>query len=260
MQALRALVQYLLMLAVALPLGLMFEKTPLNVELFTSINSMMPNLGGATFWAWMTSLGDTSVAVTLIWLLLPKNPQSLVRLSFAFILGSLLSPTIKHYFDYPRPLAVLGDSVMVVGPSLQTHGYISGHTLTAFLVAALVVYSYQTWWVWGAILVAALVGISRIMVGAHWPCDVFIGALVGWGAGQLAKYLADALPSAAEKIFSLLGMLLLLIAIAYLAAGKMSNLQPVIVFWQGFSAFALLMLLPQARQSFANLLHRKRTL
>jgi membrane-associated phospholipid phosphatase len=247
LRVLRALALYVLMLAVILPLGLMFEKSNFNQMIFTSMNSLTPAIGGPVFWAWMTSLGDTSVAVVLIWLCLPKNSQALVRLSFVFVLGSILSPVIKHYFDYPRPFAILGNSVVVVGPTLQTHGFVSGHTLTAFLVAALVFYSYQTRWVFCAVLVAALVGISRIMVGAHWPADVLIGALVGWGAGILAINLANAIPLKSEKYIAFLGMALLLIAIAFLVLGKMANISVVVYFWQGFSILALLMLFPSVR-------------
>lgn len=256
-RVLRALALYVLVLAVILPLGLMFEKSNINQVLFSNMNSLTPVIGGSVFWAWMTSLGDTSVAVVLIWLFLPKNPQTLVRLSFVFVLGSILSPAIKHYFDYPRPLALLGDAVVVVGPALQTHGFVSGHTLTAFLVAALVFYSYQTRWVYCAVLVAMLVGVSRIMVGAHWPADVLIGALVGWGGGMLAITLANAMSQKAEKYLALLGMALLLIAIVYLALGKMANIRVVIYFWQSFSILALLLLIPAVRTMLARCFLRK---
>ena len=256
-RVLRALALYVLVLAVILPLGLMFEKSNANKLLFTSMNSLTPVIGGSAFWAWMTSLGDTSVAVVLIWLFLPKNSQALVRLSFVFVLGSILSPAIKHYFDYPRPLGVLGDTVVVVGPALQTHGFVSGHTLTAFLVAALVFYSYQTRWVFCAILVAILVGVSRIMVGAHWPADVLIGALVGWGGGMFAITLADAMPQKSEKYLTFLGAVLLLIAIVYLALGKMANIRVVIYFWQCFSILALLLLIPAVRAMLARCFLRK---
>jgi membrane-associated phospholipid phosphatase len=257
---LRALAFYVLMLAVILPLGLMFEKSNANQLIFTSMNSLTPAIGGPIFWAWMTSLGDTSVAVVLIWLCLPKNSQALVRLSFVFVLGSILSPMIKYYFDYPRPLAILGNSVVVVGPTLQTHGFVSGHTLTAFLVAALVFYSYQTRWVFCSVLLASLVGVSRIMVGAHWPADVLIGALVGWGAGILAITLANAIPQKSEKYIAFLSMVLLVLAIAYLALGKMANIPVIIYFWQGFSLIALLMLFPSVRTMLTHWFLRKSNL
>jgi membrane-associated phospholipid phosphatase len=259
-RVLRALALYVLLLAMILPLGLMFEKSNANQLIFSSMNSLTPAIGGPVFWAWMTSLGDTSVAVVLIWLFLPKNSQALVRLSFVFVLGSILSPMIKHYFDYPRPLAILGNSVIVVGPTLQTHGFVSGHTLTAFLVAALIFYSYQTRWVFCAVLVATLVGVSRIMVGAHWPADVLIGALVGWGAGIVAITFANAIPQSTEKYIAFLGIVLLIIAIVYLALGKMANIAVVVYFWQGSSVLALLMLFPSVRAMLSHRLLRKSVL
>jgi hypothetical protein len=41
---------------------------------------------------------------------------------------------------------------------------------------------------------AVLVGISRIVVGAHWPLDVLAGALVGWGAAYCGYWTARKWP------------------------------------------------------------------
>ncbi len=40
------------------------------------------------------------------------------------------------------------------------------------------------------LLLAIFVGISRVVVGIHWPVDVLVGALVGWLGTAVGCYLA----------------------------------------------------------------------
>lgn len=84
-----------------------------------------------------------------------------------------------------------------------------------------------------------------------------IGALVGWGGGMFAITLADAMPQKSEKYLTFLGAVLLLIAIVYLALGKMANIRVVIYFWQCFSILALLLLIPAVRAMLARCFLRK---
>jgi membrane-associated phospholipid phosphatase len=62
----------------------------------------------------------------------------------------------------------------------------SGHTSTAFAVAAVIAGSYpEKWWL-GALSYSAatLVGASRMYDNKHWGSDVFVGALLGWWVGH----------------------------------------------------------------------------
>lgn len=95
----------------------------------------------------------------------------------------------------PRPAALLpAEQILVIGGRVSRHCLPSGHTVSAFAFAG----------VWLAFLsrrrrlpllaLAGLAGFSRIAVGAHWPADVLLGAVVGllaaWGGIKLARYLA----------------------------------------------------------------------
>jgi len=57
-------------------------------------------------------------------------------------------------------------------------GFPSGHTTTVFALAMAIAYLWPKWSVFAWIF-AILVGISRIVIGAHYPSDVMSGAVIG---------------------------------------------------------------------------------
>jgi len=100
----------------------------------------------------------------------------------AGLLAALLSNgVLKPLVHRPRPFAV--DAALdVVGSRPDSGSFPSGHAASC-VAAALVLAS--TWRranaaIWG---VAALVALSRVYLGVHYPTDVIGGALVGWAVG-----------------------------------------------------------------------------
>jgi membrane-associated phospholipid phosphatase len=61
-------------------------------------------------------------------------------------------------------------------------GFPSGHTISAFTVATVIAerYPHPTWVRWVAYGLAGVVGFSRVSVHAHFPSDVFLGAVLGY--------------------------------------------------------------------------------
>ncbi len=110
------------------------------------------------------------------------------RLAIELVLGLLtlwfVVETIKAIADRARPFALLAD-VRVIGWRALGRSFPSGHTAQAFFIAALLAHHFQIMPVAAAGLygLAALVGITRIYVGAHYPRDVVAGGLLGtvWG-------------------------------------------------------------------------------
>jgi undecaprenyl-diphosphatase len=105
------------------------------------------------------------------------RPWVAVMVPAAVVLADLSASGLKQATDRRRPEETLhGIDVLVTTPS--TSAFPSGHASTSF--AAVVVLSVAAPTLAPAIVVlAALVGFSRLYVGVHFPLDVLAGAVLG---------------------------------------------------------------------------------
>ncbi|NDA48186.1 MAG: phosphatase PAP2 family protein [Alphaproteobacteria bacterium] len=104
-------------------------------------------------------------------------------------LSGIFSQLLKHLFGRARPK--LFDMVGAFhfdafSFSARLASFPSGHTVTAFALA-LSLSLFLPRWRWPLLVVAALVGLSRIVLGQHYPSDVFAGALLGLGSVLLLR-------------------------------------------------------------------------
>jgi membrane-associated phospholipid phosphatase len=160
-------------------------------SIFVFINS---NARALPSWSWecITIMGDTLVGFAVVLPYLRRHNKALTAACIAIVLCALCSYLCKIGFDSPRPLGTLpADMVNVIGPALLKSSFPSGHTITAFVLVALMVgYSSSRSVFALALAVGSLIGLSRIAVGAHWPVDVLGGAALGWLCGFAGLHLA----------------------------------------------------------------------
>jgi membrane-associated phospholipid phosphatase len=115
-------------------------------------------------------------------------------LAYEIVLGSLtlwlVVELIKALIRRARPFEDLTQA-RVVGLRAIGRSFPSGHTSQAFFLATLMV--RHTQWGFGLAilfyLLAAVVGVTRMYVGAHYPRDVLAGALLGTVWGILGVYM-----------------------------------------------------------------------
>lgn len=157
-----------------------------NQTVFLAINGAGRDLTPGFLMA-VTLLGNVLAGVALIAPAVAKQPRLLWAALLAAVPATLFVQGGKHLFGWPRPAAVLpADLLHIAGPVLKAMSFPSGHTATAFVFAAVIVgLTHDRRWQAGALVVAVAVGLSRMLVGAHWPIDVLAGAAGGWLCGGL---------------------------------------------------------------------------
>ena len=151
----------------------------------------------------ITSLGSASVLVlittaTIIYFLLVRRWATALLIFVAVAGGQVLSSLLKVGIDRPRPELV---SHLVTETSLS---FPSGHAMLS-AVTYLTLGSLAARFLPGrvakvyvlslSVLVAILVGISRIYLGVHWPSDVLAGWCAGFAWAMLCWLVARLLQS-----------------------------------------------------------------
>lgn len=167
--------------AVAATLFAIVVATGSNRALFHLLNGISHATGAAP-WPYVTILGDTAVAIALFLPFAMRRIDVLWALALSALLATLFVHGIKPLMSMPRPPAVLAaDAITIIGPAHRGNAFPSGHTTTIFVAAGLVWLHVRPLSVRAIVLaVAVLVGLSRAVVGVHWPTDILAGAAGGW--------------------------------------------------------------------------------
>lgn len=187
---------------------------------------------GFIYWCWDKELGKNmgvSIVVGITWNPLFKN----------IVLRR------RPYFDNPgiKCLKPVDSSADIYDISAQGYSFPSGHsTNAAILYGSLPVYKRNRWLTVIGIVLPLLVGVSRVLLGVHYPTDV----LVGWVMGAAIVLLLAWLQRTVKRRW-LLHLILFLTALPgvfyckttdyYTAIGLMAGLFLAIPFEERFVRF-----------------------
>ena len=166
--------------------------------LFYAINRSGP-IAPDAFWGFFVFLGNGWGVFALCFPLLIFAPRLVIAGACAGAVSGLMSRALKVIIAEPRPPAVLDpETFIIIGRQLKSFSMPSGHTITAFAIATALYFAIPPtkrqpfWWLFA---LAVLAGVARVMVGAHWPADVFAGAAIGLFGGVIGAYMTTKLPS-----------------------------------------------------------------
>ena len=138
----------------------------------------------------ITYLGSSEFSIALIisaLLITGYSRKSYgLKLSLALIISGMITQVIKRTVNRLRPFLIMEDlHIKKIG--IDDYSFPSGHTTGAFSMAVMTLLFYPALTV-PCLLLAFLVGISRIYLGVHFPTDVFVGIIIGSGISLLIYF------------------------------------------------------------------------
>lgn len=134
-------------------------------------------------WKFITFLGDEGwfwLASAILMLFFKKTRKvgiaALCSIALCFLITNLC---LKNVIARPRPFNVIPELTILIDAPVS-FSFPSGHTANSFAMAFIYFKILPKKWGIGAIVLASLIGFSRLYLGVHYPSDVLGGVLVAW--------------------------------------------------------------------------------
>jgi undecaprenyl-diphosphatase len=148
-----------------------------------------------TIFVWLSRVGSFGI----VWILIAavvafvlRRPAALPLTFMAVLLGESVQRLGKSLIDRQRPAFRYPDPA----PLMQiphTNSFPSGHAAVSFACAGTLAAFVSRRAAIALYVLAALIAWSRVYVGAHYPLDVIVGALLGIGIARALRLLPAAL-------------------------------------------------------------------
>lgn len=141
----------------------------------------------------ITNLNNWRIPIVLVWFFLMIKGGKRGRVAALLLIPVLTmsdqmsASILKPLFGRIRPCHALDNVRLLVGCGGRL-SFPSSHATNISAVAVLFGYFYRKGTLW-FVLIAALVGFSRIYVGVHYPGDVIFGFMVGISLSILLLYI-----------------------------------------------------------------------
>jgi undecaprenyl-diphosphatase len=145
--------------------------------------------------SWLGTGGAIWLALALVFALLWRRPSLIVWVGAADLIAHLSSAELRGAIGRPRPPRRFPE-IQTLVPLPHDASFPSGHASTSFACAVVLAASTSSRRLRALLLsLAALISLSRVYVGVHYPLDVIGGAALGTAIGLALVVLARALGS-----------------------------------------------------------------
>ena len=160
-----------------------------------------------SFYTRLSDHGELWIGLCIIALCSRKTRKAGALGLVALLLGHVVtSEILKNLIQRPRPFFDVAGLATVIEPPDST-SFPSGHSCASFAAAGTliaVLHRKHDWPKWGSVVLAvmaALMALSRIYVGVHYPTDIIAGSLVGLlCSAVVVRYLGPAYDRWAERV------------------------------------------------------------
>lgn len=174
-------IPYIIILCACLLIKLLYTRS----QIYFAVNGIHTNFLDSIE-PYVTYIGDgiTVIIIAAVLLLFCSYRASFLLIT-SYAVTALTAQLLKYSFDMPRPKAYFADQLdrihFVKGLYiLSVHSFPSGHTVTAFSAGVVVTYlAKDKRWGILLLLIAIMVGYSRMYLSQHFFEDVTVGSVVG---------------------------------------------------------------------------------
>lgn len=150
----------------------------------------------------VTTIGNGGIIwiILTLLMLIPKNTRkigimSVNTLVWWVVIGNLI---LKNIVARVRPYDAIDGLTSIVGAQ-SDYSFPSGHTGCAFAVAVVMFMGLPKRYGIPAMILAFLIGFSRLYVGVHYPSDVIGGAIIGTCIAIITYFVGNRLAMAYDS-------------------------------------------------------------
>jgi undecaprenyl-diphosphatase len=129
--------------------------------------------------SWLGDYGVIWLALALVLAFYWRRPSVVIWVGAADLIGYLAATGLQDVTNRQRPPRAFPEIVTLVSLP-HSSSFPSGHTTTSFACAVFLASVLRSRRVWALLItLAALIGLSRIYAGVHYPLDIVGGAALG---------------------------------------------------------------------------------
>ena len=157
-----------------------------DTDFCVKLNRLSKNQMILYFFNFISWLGNGKIWYFIIFLIPFFNADGIkisLEMIFFGLAGTLIYKLLKSKINRPRPYKV-NQSIILGGKILDQFSFPSGHTLHAVIFSMILIF-YFPLVTEVFIIFTFLIALSRVILGMHFPSDVFIGAIIGYLIFQL---------------------------------------------------------------------------